>query len=214
MTQPDIGAKTPEEFWEDIYENASPKTSGTPSKILAHYVRGRAPSQALDLGCAKGDDAVWLARQGWHVLGVDISQMALKIAAGNAARNGVTDRVTLEQHDLSKSFPKGSFDLVSALFLQTPFEFPRASVLQAAASAVRPSGLLLIAMHQTYAPWSWSDPSEPVIMARERLSEIGLDLAAWRQVFVGPFHREAKGPDGQTADVTDAVLALESAAPL
>ncbi len=209
MQLPDLGSKKPVEFWEEIYGNASPETSGVPSKILEQFVEGLAPGQALDLGCAKGDDVVWLAKQGWQVLGVDISKAALDIASGNAARNGVMDRVTFEQHDLSRSLPTGSFDLVSALFLQTPFDFPRAEVLQAAASLVRPSGLLLIATHQTYAPWSWSNPSEPEITAENRLAEIDLDPTEWRQAFVGPFQREAKGPDGQSADVTDAVLALE-----
>lgn len=209
MQQPDLGSKTPVEFWEEIYGKASPETSGVPSKILEQFTEGLAPGQALDLGCAKGDDVVWLAKQGWQVLGVDISKAALDIASKNAARNRVSDHVTFEQHDLSRSFPVGSFDLVSALFLQTPFDFPRAEVLQAAASLVRPSGLLLIATHQTYAPWSWSNPSEPEITAENRLAEIGLDPAEWNQVFVGPFRREAKGPDGQKANVTDAVLALE-----
>ena len=209
MNEPDLGSKTPEEFWEDLYSKASTATSGTPSKILAHYAADRAPGHALDLGCAKGDDAVWLAKQGWQVLGVDISQAALDIAAANAERSRVKDRVTLEQHDLARSFPKGTFDLVSALFLQTPFDFPRATVLQAAASAVRPSGLLLIATHQTYASWSWTASEAPEVTAKMRLTEIGLDLTQWDKAFVGPFHRQAKGPDGQVEDVTDAVLALE-----
>lgn len=207
--QPDLGSKTPAEFWEDIYGKASPETSGTPSKILAKYAADLSPGHVLELGCGKGDDTVWLAKQGWHALGVDIATAALNIAAGNAERNGVTDRVAFEQHDLTKSFPKGTFDLVSALFLQTPSDFPRATVLQAAASAVRPSGLLLVAAHQTYASWSWSASSEPEMTAAMRLLEIGLDLSEWDQVFVGPHDRIATGPNGKTELVTDAVLALQ-----
>lgn len=209
MPHPDLEGIKPEEFWDGIYGKASSQSSGQPSKILALFAERRAPGHALDLGCAKGDDAIWLARQGWQVLGVDVSQSALRITTENAARNDVADRVRVEQHDLSKSFPKGAFDLVSASFLQTPFDFPRAAVLQSAAAVVRPSGLLLIATHQTYAPWSWNDSSEPEITAEERLAEIALDPVEWRQVFVGPFHRVATGPDGQQADVTDAVVALE-----
>ena len=209
MRPPDIGSKTPAEFWEEIYVNASPQTSGTPSKILAHYVAERTPGRARELGCAKGDDAVWLAKQGWQGMGVDISHVALDFAAANAERNGMTDRITFEQHDLAKSFPQGAFDLVSALFLQTPFDFPRARVLQAAASAVRPAGLLLVATHQTYASWSWSASDTPEVTAQMRLGEIGLDLSQWQQTFVGPFERQARGPNGQIETVTDAVLALE-----
>jgi len=209
MQHPDLGSKTAEEFWEDIYGNASSQTSGRPSKILARFAEHRPPGDALDLGCAKGDDAVWLAKQGWQALGVDISNAALRIATENAKRNNVADRVAFQQHDLSRSFPSGAFDLVSALFLQTPFDFPRAAVLQRAAAAVRPSGLLLMATHQTYAPWSWSDPDATGPSAGERLAESGIDVSQWRQIFVGPVHRMASGPQGQHAGVTDAVVALK-----
>lgn len=209
MQHPDLGSKTAEEFWEDIYSNASSQTSGRPSKILARFAEHRPPGDALDLGCAKGDDAVWLAKQGWRARGVDISKAALRMAAENAKRNDVADRVAFEQHDLSRSFPDGAFDLVSAMFLQTPFDFPRSAVLRSAAAAVRPSGLLLIATHQTHAPWSWSDPDVAAPSAEERLVETGIDVSQWRQIFVGPVHRTATGPQGQAAGVTDAVLALE-----
>lgn len=209
MQHPDIGSKTAEEFWEDIYGNASSQTSGRPSKILERFAEHRPPGDALDLGCAKGDDAVWLAKQGWQVIGVDISKAALGIATENVNRNNVADHVAFQQHDLSRSFPSGAFDLVSALFLQTPFDFPRAAVLQSAAAAVRPSGLLLVATHQIHAPWSWSDPDVAGLSAVERLAESGIDVSQWRQIFVGPVHRTATGPQGQQAGVTDAVLALE-----
>ncbi|WP_299548916.1 bifunctional 2-polyprenyl-6-hydroxyphenol methylase/3-demethylubiquinol 3-O-methyltransferase UbiG [uncultured Tateyamaria sp.] len=207
--RPDRHTGSAEDFWEGIYGNASSRTSGLPSTILKRFATGRAPGHALDLGCAKGDDVVWLAKQGWRVLGVDISAVALGIAAKNAARNDVADHIVFERHDLSKSFPDGKFDLVSAMFLQTPFDFPCALVLRAAASAVRPSGLLLVATHQTHAPWSWSAPNEREISAQDRFLELDLEVSHWRQVFVGPIHRKAKGPGGQQADVTDAVLALE-----
>jgi len=34
------------------------------------------PGKALDLGCAEGADAIWLAQRGWQVTGVDIAQIA------------------------------------------------------------------------------------------------------------------------------------------
>lgn len=211
--RPEQASETAANFWEGLYGNASSQTSGLPSAILKRFAAGRAPGHALDLGCAKGDDVVWLAKRGWRALGVDISNAALGLAAQNAKRNGVADRVALERHDLSVSFPDGEFDLVSAVFLQTPFEFPRAAVLQTAAARVRPSGLLLVATHQSRAPWSWSAPNEREIPAQERLEEIDLELSGWSQIFVGPFHRVATGPDGQRAEVTDAVIALERLSP-
>ncbi|MDE9451891.1 hypothetical protein J3R80_16365 [Aliiroseovarius sp. Z3] len=60
--KPDIDGKTPEAFWEERYENRSGKTSGKPTHTLETFASGRAPGEALDLGCACCDDVVWLAK--------------------------------------------------------------------------------------------------------------------------------------------------------
>lgn len=208
---PDTPTQTAEEFWEGIYGRASPETSGKPSQILEKFAKDYLPGKALDLGCAKGDDAVWLAKRGCKALGVDIAPSAIQIAAENAARNGVADKVRFEQHDLSKSFPDGMFDLVSAMFLQTPFELPRRSIMQRAANAVRQGGLFLMTTHQKVAPWSWSDPDVEQPDAVARLEEMQLEPQDWRQIHVGPIERVSAGKDGQTATVVDAVVALERA---
>lgn len=198
------------DFWDNVYSDASPETNGRPSAVLKRFVQDRTPGAALDLGCAKGDDVVWLARQSWHVTGVDVSPSALRLAVANAERNGVTDHITFEQHDLATSFPAGTFDLVSAMFLQTPLAFPWAAVLRRAAASLRDGGLLLIATHQRLAPWSWGDRDARQPDANERLAELALDPANWQELFVGSINkRQATGPGGETAEVVDAVVALE-----
>jgi 2-polyprenyl-3-methyl-5-hydroxy-6-metoxy-1,4-benzoquinol methylase len=79
---------------------------------LTRFVEGRRKGRALELGCARGDDAIWLARQGWKVTGVDISEAALEAARLAAAAQGVAAGVQFERHDLAESFPEGTFDLV------------------------------------------------------------------------------------------------------
>lgn len=198
-----------EEFWEGHYRGVSPNSNGRPSSVLTEHVERRQPGHALDLGCAKGDDAVWLASQGWRVTAVDVSQTVLGYAKSNAQTAGVADRVTFAKHDLGQSFPAGAFDLVSALFLHSPVEFPRAQVLRRAAAAVRKGGLLVIASHGSAAPWSWADPDTVFPGATDILDDLHLDLNEWNRVFVGPSVRQAAGPGGQTADVTDIHVILE-----
>ncbi|MBL4813554.1 MAG: class I SAM-dependent methyltransferase [Rhodobacteraceae bacterium] len=205
--KPETKDKSPLEFWEERYENASGETSGRPSLALERYSKNRPTGTALDLGCAKGDDAVWLAKQSWQVLAVDISAAALKHTAANAARNGV--EVRLEQHDLAMSFPSGEFDLISANFLQTPYDFPWVDVIRRAAAAIRPGGLLLAVTHERVAPWSWSEAKLDLPGAEERLADLALPENEWKPVFVGPIDREAKGPKGERFRVRDAVIALE-----
>ncbi|WP_299082181.1 class I SAM-dependent methyltransferase [uncultured Ruegeria sp.] len=212
MQDLDPGSQTATEFWEGIYHNASSKTSGIPSVILEKFAAEREPGNALDLGCAKGDDAVWLAKNGWTVVGVDVAPSVLRIAAENAERYGVSNQVCFEKHDLAETFPDGQFDLISAMFLETPLELPRAELFHRAAKALRRSGLLLIATHQILAPWAWGDPSVERPDGPARLTELDIDDKNWREVFVGSVEREARGPEGQTAQVKDAVIALKKLA--
>lgn len=200
-----------EEFWEAHYLRASPTTNGRPTAALARFTDGEPPSTALELGCGKGDDAVWLARRGWRVTAVDVSDTALRYAADNATRAGVSGSIRFRQHELASSFPPGQFGLVTALFLHSPTEFPRLAVLRRAADAVGPAGLFLVVEHGSRAPWSWSAPGTVYPTAAERLSSLSLDAASWWRVFVGAIERHARGPDGASAVVKDTVVALRRA---
>src|SRR3712207_6794823 len=136
-----------ERFWEGHYRRRERVWSGRPNPVLVAVVGGLRPGTALDLGCGEGGDAIWLARHGWRVTAVDVSATALDRAAADAAIAGVADNIDFLRHDLSLTFPPGAFDLVSAQYLHSPVEFRRASVLQKAAGAVTPGGLLLIVDH-------------------------------------------------------------------
>lgn len=186
-----------ETFWEDHYRGRSATTSCRPSAALVRFVRNREPGRALDLGCAR--DAT----------GADVSATALELARANAAGAGVADLARFERHDLMASLPDGRFDLVCASFLNSPVAFSRAEVLRRAAAMVAPGGLLMSVTHASTAPWSWADPGTGWPTPEEELDAIGLAMADWRQLAVEAVRREAAGPDGSTATVTDNVVAPE-----
>src|ERR671917_270227 len=152
-------------------------------------------------GDATLSDEIWLARQGWRVRAVDVSATALDRAATDAATAGVADRIDFRQHDLALTFPSGAFDLVSAQYLHSPIEFPRARVLREATSAVTPYGLLLIVDHASVSPGSWADPEET-------LAPLDLSPDEWHTERLEAREREATGPNGQRATVTDNVIAV------
>jgi 2-polyprenyl-3-methyl-5-hydroxy-6-metoxy-1,4-benzoquinol methylase len=145
------GRTESERFWEAHYRNHARVWSGRANAVLVDVAASLPPGTALDLGCAEGGDALWLAQRGRQVTAVDVSATALRRAAAQAAAAGVEDQIDFQQHDLAHTFPVGSFTLVSAQFLQSPVEFSRSRVLQAAASAVTPGGLLLIVEHASIA---------------------------------------------------------------
>jgi SAM-dependent methyltransferase len=171
------------------------------------------PGAALDLGCGAGGDTIWLAQHGWQVTAVDIASTAVERVRARARDLGVDSRVTAEPHDLARSFPGGTFDLVSAQYLHTPFPFPRSRVLRFAARALRPGGLLLVVDHGSTAPWSWNqDPDTHYPTPSEIAGGLELDPGQWSVVRADMPRRRAVGPAGETATVTDNVLLIRRTA--
>lgn len=142
------------------------------------------------------------------MLAVDISSIALEYAAANASRNGVGNLIRFERHDLARSFPSGTFDLVTVSFLHSPIDWPRAKVLSRAAEAVSRGGHLLIVEHASRAPWSWAAPNTQYPTADETLASLSLRGNDWSYLHVAAIERRATGPDGQTAMVRDNVIFL------
>jgi SAM-dependent methyltransferase len=69
---------------------------------LADLVASRPVGVALDAGCGNGRHAVWLAQQGWTVVGVDGVEKPLREARARAEAAGVADRTTFVQDDVAR----------------------------------------------------------------------------------------------------------------
>ena len=61
--------------WDDNYSGDGQIWSGEPNVQLVAEVADLAPGTALDVGCGEGGDVIWLARQGWTVTGLDLSDI-------------------------------------------------------------------------------------------------------------------------------------------
>ncbi|MFI9014987.1 class I SAM-dependent methyltransferase [Streptomyces griseus] len=211
------GATDSAAFWENHYAGVDPRWGTRPNAVLVEVVTALAPgpgggdggARALDLGCGHGGDALWLASLGWDVTAVDVSSTALGRVAAGAAEAGLADRVHPVLHDLARTFPEGTFGLVTAGYFHTPVEIPREQVLRRAAEAVAPGGLLVLVEHASLAPWSWRDGHEDVRFPApdDVLASLRLD-DGWRTERCHAPRRTATGPGGETATVTDNVIAV------
>lgn len=199
--------------WEEHYGAAPQVWSGRVNAQLERIVPGLPTGRALDLGCGEGGDVVWLAEHGWTVLGVDIAATALDRARAAAQARGVSDRVALQQHDLTTGFPVGSYDLVSAQFLHSPVQLDRVELLRRAAVAVAPGGSLLIVDHAAAPPWASRLHDHEFPSAQSVAGDLGLDESRWERVEVGPVRRSAVGPDGQQTTLTDNVIWIRRVSP-
>ena len=73
----------------------TPWEQDDPAEPLADLVTGPhalTPGQALDIGCGAGSDAIFCARNGWQVTGIDDVPLALKRARAKATAAGVEAR--------------------------------------------------------------------------------------------------------------------------
>ncbi|WP_410579531.1 class I SAM-dependent methyltransferase [Amycolatopsis sp. lyj-108] len=198
-----------QQFWEDFYRDKEQVWSGKANPILVNEVTSLTPGTALDLGCGEGGDAIWLARQGWRVTAVDISEVALERAAGHAAEAGV-EGIVWERHDLAKSFPEGRFDLVSAQFFHSPVEVDgeRDKALRRAAEAVTPGGTLVVAGHAGWPTWMEEPPHKHAHFptTAEVLETLALADGEWTVERQDLITHDFPGPEGQNGTRSDNVL--------
>jgi len=203
------GSSQAEQFWEGHYRGHERVWSGRANPVLVDVAGPLPAGTALDLGCGEEGHAIWLAWLGWRVTAVDVSVTALDRESTHAAMVGVEARIDFQQHDLAHTFPAGAFDLVSAQYLHSPAEFPCERALRAAASTVAPGGLLLIVDHGSVRPWAWNpDPHTRLPTPEETLAPLDLSPVRWRTELLGSSERQAIGPNGQSATVTDNVIAV------
>lgn len=200
---------TDRERWDARYRDKSKMWSGEPNPTLVAEAGGLNPGAALDVGAGEGADAIWLARQGWKVTGVDISAVALGRAEAHAREAGapVADRITWLCEDLLEwQPPRRAYDLVTVHFLHL-VPAKRRLVYGRLGDAVAPGGTLLVVAHH---------PSDlQTTVPRPPLPEVfftGDDLAAdlgsdgWEIVANAAAPREATDPDGNLVTVHDTVF--------
>jgi SAM-dependent methyltransferase len=87
----------------------------TPTEWVAQVVTGLKPGKALDVGMGNGRNSLFLARKGWDVTGVDLSDRAVEQARQEALRAGVA--YTAVAADLDQfDFGKNRWDLIVLIF--------------------------------------------------------------------------------------------------
>jgi len=138
--------------WDERYagDEGQPVWSGRPNGALVAEIEGRTPGRVLDVGAGEGGDAVWLARQGWEVTALEISQVA--VDRGRAATREVGVDVTWVRADLMVDPPeRGAYDLVSVQYPALPKQ-PAGVAIAAVLGAVAPRGTLLAVGHDVRDP--------------------------------------------------------------
>ena len=80
---------TVEKRFKERYEACdTPWDIGKPDFNLIEAVTSTpiAPCKALDIGCGTGDNAIWLSQQNFCVVGIDVSEIAIRKAKEKASK--------------------------------------------------------------------------------------------------------------------------------
>ena len=105
--------------WEDAYRTAPPWDIGRPQPEIVELVRAGElnKSNTLDVGCGTGENALFLAENGFSVIAVDLSTRAITTANEKARERSVKVDFRVA-NVLSLDFKNGSFGSVidSGLF--------------------------------------------------------------------------------------------------
>ena len=127
-------------------------------EALAKYVLPRFPNggAALDLAGGTGRHAIWLAKRGWNVTLIDVSDVGVEQARQNAGPTASNIRFVVD--DLTRfraSENQTKFDLVIVFYFLERQIFPE--IL----SALRPGGLLIYKTHLRPSVVPSEVPSDP-----------------------------------------------------
>jgi SAM-dependent methyltransferase len=110
----------PREIWDREYSSVQAIPSSTreePAKALvlfADLMGLENDKKILDAGCGNGRNAIYLAKRGCEVAGVDFSPEAVKETKRRAIMAGVERKINVVEHFLDGPLPfvEGSFDAV------------------------------------------------------------------------------------------------------
>lgn len=154
--------------WNERYAGQELLWGREPNRWVVQELSGSHPGRALDLATGEGRNAIWLAEQGWSVVGVDFSAVALERAArlaadAEAVRHQPLD-ITWERADFTSQLPTQQYDLVLLSYVQIP-EYERTPLVRACAAALTPGGILLVIAHDsTNLTDGYGGPQDPAVL--------------------------------------------------
>lgn len=190
--------------WNERYSTRGMVWGTDANQFVAAFAAHLSPRPVLDLGCGQGRNAVWLARQGHTVTGIDQSHVAIGQARRLAADNGV--QVEFEVMDIVEDWtpPFEAFELVVLSYLQLPSEARKVAHAKAG-SALAPGGtIFLIAHHADNLEHGVGGPPYPEVLFGE--ADLAADFDTFDILNNQKVYREVEGEDGLSRMAHDLVL--------
>ena len=139
-----------EDKWNLRYREGAYRERTHPSALLREWqprlgVESAAP-RAVDVGCGAGRNSLYLARNGWSVTALDISQVALDRLAAEAAEEQLPIDCTQADLESARPAPR-ALAADSGYDLALMIRYTNLALLDVVKSALRPGGYLMVELH-------------------------------------------------------------------
>lgn len=132
---------TPEarDEWNRVYSTTAFGAMNDANAFLAEVVRGRTPGKALDIGMGQGRNSLHLARLGWDVTGVDISDEGVRHATAEAKKANLS--VQAHRQDFATfDLGRAQWDLIAGIYMGDLITSNAARIVD----ALKPGGILVV----------------------------------------------------------------------
>jgi SAM-dependent methyltransferase len=126
--------------------------------LWQHYARLFRPGDhILDVSCGTGLDAVFLARAGMRVTGIDISPEMIAQLRARVAQENLDTLIEAQVLDLANlvQLPTGEFDGIVSAFAGLSTSPDLTKFAGNAARLLKPNGRMLIHMLNRFSLWEW-----------------------------------------------------------
>ena len=127
-------------YFDKIYGKDQPGFSADPNAFLVEVVSLLQPGKAVDLGMGDGRNSVFLAKRGWKVTGIDLSESGIARARKNA-KTARVELTALNQDVNEFDFGDQQWDLVCMLYF-SGFAFIR-DLEKRIAAGLKPGGYVV-----------------------------------------------------------------------
>src|SRR6478735_2889903 len=150
-------------IWDKKYSERS-HSSLEPDPFLVsayeEFLADRPAGSALDRAGGVGRHSIWLAQRGWRVKLLDISEVGIQQAMGNAKRSGTASSISADICDLNtmQDLGREQYDLVVVFFFLQRELFP------ALLDAIKPGGILIYKTYTTEQKNFSGGPSHPMFL--------------------------------------------------
>ena len=183
--------------WDSRYEEKELVWSAEPNMFLPPIVETLDVGTAIDLACGEGRNAIWLARKGWEVTGVDFSAVGIEKAREIAGDTPVEWLVA----DVTTYKPDRTFDLVLIVYVHLDADGMR-GLFDGATRALAPGGTLIAVGHAlaNLQDGVGGPPYPEILWTEDRLTPLlgGLKIAEITEVL--------RPVDGSEIDAIDLLV--------